>query len=161
MDKAERGKMYFDYLRDEGYAPQIDQDGDVMFKFEGGKYYIFIDDKDEMYFRVVYPGFWPIQSEAEKDRVIKAAMEATSTTKIAKVFPVGNDVWADAELICQPPETFKLVIWRCVRSIRAAVAKFLQGMKPAAPDPQQPAPNGQPQPPPPTQGVAPPAPAAG
>lgn len=133
MDKAERAQMYLSYLREEGYAPQIDQDGDVMFKFEGGKYYILIDAADEMYFRVIYPGFWPIQSEEERERVIRAAMEATASTKVAKVFPVGNDVWADAELLCQPPETFKLVIWRCIRSIRAAVARFLEGMKPVAP----------------------------
>lgn len=159
MNKAERAQMYLSYLRDEGYAPQIDQDGDVLFKFEGGKYYILVDEKDEFYFGVVYPGFWPIQSEGERDRVIKAAMEATSSTKVAKVFPVGNDVWADAELICQPPETFKLVIWRAVRSIRAAVARFLEGMKPAAAEEENPLPSGGPQPPS-TEGVAPPAPAA-
>ena len=159
MTKAELAQMYLDYLRDEGYAPQIDQDGDVLFKYEGGKYYILIDEKDEMYFRVVYPGFWPIQSEVERGRVIKAAMEATASTKVAKVFPVGNDVWADAELICQPPDTFKLVIWRSIRSIRAAVAKFLEGMRPAAEETQEPTSAGEPQPPP--NGSGPAAPAAG
>ncbi|HOU24784.1 MAG TPA: hypothetical protein PLN42_11125 [Anaerolineae bacterium] len=142
MNKAERAQMYVSYLREEGYAPEVDKDGDVMFKFEGGIYYVLIDEEDEVYFRIVYPGFWPIRSEAERDRVIKAAMAATASTKVAKVFPVGDDVWADSELLCEPPEAFKQVMWRCIRSIRAAVAKFLEGMKPGdeVVDQQSPAP---------------------
>ena len=36
MTKSERAEMYRSYLAEEGYAPKIDDDGDVRFKYEGG-----------------------------------------------------------------------------------------------------------------------------
>ncbi len=81
MTKQERAEMYRSFLASEGYTPKIDNDGDVAFKFEGGNYYILVDDKDEAFFRLAYPGFWEIESEEERAKVIEAALHATAQTK--------------------------------------------------------------------------------
>lgn len=44
MGKAETVKIYSDFLREEGYVPQIDKDGDIVFKVEGGTYLIILDE---------------------------------------------------------------------------------------------------------------------
>jgi len=124
MSKQDRARMYHDFLSEEGYAPKIDKEGDVMFKYEGGVYLIIMDEKDEEFFRLVYPGFWPIESEAEREKAQLAALAATAETKVAKVFLVGDNTWATIEMFCAPPEVFKTVFRRSLRALRAAVHAF-------------------------------------
>ena len=33
---------YMNYLEEQGYKPEVDEDGDVTFKFEGKRYYLFV-----------------------------------------------------------------------------------------------------------------------
>ncbi|HOU24785.1 MAG TPA: hypothetical protein PKW05_13440 [Anaerolineae bacterium] len=138
MDKAERAQMYVSYLREDGYALEIDEDGDVMFKFEGGSYFILIDEDDDMFFQIMFPSFWPIESEEEGARVEKAAQLATRITKVAKVYRQRDNVNASVELLCVPPEAFKAVFRRALGSIQAGVSNFRAAMSEldaAAPQP--------------------------
>ena len=129
MTKQERAEMYRSFLASEGYTPKIDSDGDVAFKFEGGNYYILVDDKDEAFFRLAYPGFWEIESEEERAKVIEAALHATAQTKVTKVFPVRNNTWATIEMFCSPPEVFQSVFHRCLTALRAGVVSFQEKMR--------------------------------
>lgn len=129
MNKTELGRMYVDYLRNEGYAPEIDSDGDVKFKKEGKFYFILISDKDPEFFRLVFPGFWSIESESERARVEKAAQHATDKTKVAKVLPVKDNTWALIEMFCSPPESFKPVFERSMNALQTAVATFAEKMR--------------------------------
>ena len=138
MDKAERAQMYVSYLREDGYALEIDEDGDVMFKFEGGTYFVLVDEEDEMFFQIMFPSFWPIESEEEGARVEKAAQLATRITKVAKVYRQLDNVNASVELLCVPPEAFKAVFRRALGSIQAGVSNFRAAMSEldaAAPQP--------------------------
>lgn len=128
MTKAERAKMYEDFLREEGYLPQIDNDGDVVFKMEGRTFLILIDPKDDEFLQVCLPNFWPIESEDERERAQVAANYATEQTKVAKVFPVADNMWATAELFCSPPEMFKPVFRRFLSAITTAVETFRDRM---------------------------------
>jgi hypothetical protein len=120
--------MYRSYLAEEGYAPKIDSDGDVVFKYEGRMYCIVVDEEDEEYFNVVYPGFWPIESESERGKVAQAALHATARVKVVKVHPVRDNTWAAVEMFCSPPEAFKPVFQRSLRALRGAVEKFKEEM---------------------------------
>ena len=129
MTKQERAEMYRDFLSDEGYRPYLDDDGDVVFKKENRTYIIVIDEKDEEFFRLVFPNFWPIESEDEREKVIKASCEATARTKVAKIFPVRDNVWGTIEMFCWPPESAKAVINRSMSALMAAVDTFAQSMR--------------------------------
>ena len=138
MNRAELGQMYLDYLRQEGYEGKIDEDGDVLFKFEGGTYFVLIEEEDEMFFQIMFPSFWPIESEEEGAWVEKAAQLATRSTKVAKVYPQRDNVTASVELLCVPPEAFKAVFRRALRCIQAGVTKFraeMSELDAAAPQP--------------------------
>lgn len=124
MTKQERAEMYRSYLVDEGYAPKIDDDGDVAFKFEGRSYYIAVSADDEHYFRLVFPAFWQVESEEERERMKTAALHATAETKVAKVFLVRDNTWASVEMFCAPPEVFKPVFQRSLRALSAAAETF-------------------------------------
>lgn len=129
MSKQQRAQMYKDFLSEEGYAPKLDEDGDVAFKCEGLNYLILIDEDDDEYFHLVFPGFWPIESEAEREQVLQAAAQATANTKVAKVFPVRDTTWAAIEMFCDPPESFKPVFRRSMSALRAGVQSFVDKMR--------------------------------
>ncbi|MCX8141017.1 MAG: hypothetical protein WHU94_15075 [Thermogemmata sp.] len=129
MTKQERVGMYMRYLVEEGYMPRVDQDGDIIFKFEGGTYLIIIDDSDDEYFRLVFPNFWSIDSEEERMQVYIAATHATAETKVTKVYPVRDNVWASIEMFCSPPEVFKSVFRRSLGALRAGVNNFREKMQ--------------------------------
>lgn len=129
MTKQERVDMYMRYLAEEGYVPKIDEDGDIKFKFEGGIYFIIIDDEDDDFFRLVYPNFWSIDSEEERMQVYIAAAHATAETKVAKVYPVRDNVWASIEKFCSPPEVFKSIFRRSLGALRAGVNNFREKMR--------------------------------
>ncbi len=129
MNKNELATMYQSYLTEEGYAPKIDEDGDVIFKFEGGTYFISVPENDDIYFRLVYPAFWKIENDGEKERAVKAALDASTETKVAKVYLVRDHVWAAIELFCSPIENFRLVFKRSLGALQTSVGKFTDHMK--------------------------------
>lgn len=124
-------EIYMDFLAAEGYRPTIDNDGDVVFKVEGGLYFIDVDTDDASYFRVVYPNFWSIENAEEKAKAFAAANHATATTKVAKVYvrPDETDTIAAAEIYIDPPEQFKAVFSRCVSSLQYAANAFRLHMR--------------------------------
>jgi len=88
-----KAQLYHRYLKEEGYQPAIDGDGDVRFKKEGKAYFIQVDDKDEAFFRICFPNFWEIANDEERSRVLAACDYANALSKVAKIFTVRNDVW--------------------------------------------------------------------
>jgi hypothetical protein len=129
MTRQERLDLYHDFLDHEGYRPAIDKDGDLMFKIEGKTYFVFVDEDDEEFFRLVFPNFWSIEDEDERARAYVAAHDATAQTKVAKVFVVKDDTWATLELFCDPPETVKAVLPRGLLAVQSAVDTFAQIMR--------------------------------
>jgi hypothetical protein len=127
--KGELQEMYMDYLREQGYAPSVDSDGDVVFKIEGGSYYIAVDEDDPGYFRIVYPNFWEIESEAERQKASAVIMRANRTTKIAKVYITSWDnTCVDADILLNAPEDFILHFERVISTIQTARREFIDGM---------------------------------
>jgi hypothetical protein len=124
MTKQERVAMYQAFLTEEGYAPKLDSDGDVTFKFEGGFYIIIVDEKDPEYFRLAFPGFWSIDNDAERAKASMAALWATGQTKVAKVFLAKENTYATIEMFCSPPDVFKAVFRRSLSALKAAVETF-------------------------------------
>ena len=51
--EAELQDMYVSFLLEEGYRPEVDQDGDVVFKREGRTYFIAVNAEDPGFFQLV------------------------------------------------------------------------------------------------------------
>lgn len=128
MTKAQRAHSFLEYLTNEGYIATVDQDSDIVLKHEGGVYLIVLDDLDPGFFRIVFPNFWSIDSESARTKAEKAALTATAATKVAKVFPVSNNLWATVELFVTDLDQAKAVFKRSMSALRAAVVKFGQEM---------------------------------
>jgi hypothetical protein len=121
--------MYFDYLREQGYQPEIDRDGDIRFRVEGHHFFIVVDEDDLESFRICFPNFWAIESEEERVKVSAAIMYVNSTTKVAKVYIESWDnTWIDSNIYISQPEDFKNHFSRMVDVILYARRKFTDKM---------------------------------
>jgi hypothetical protein len=115
-------------LKEEGYLPKIDDDGDLVFKSEGKFLFIFADSNDQEFVRISLPNFWSIDSEPEREVAMKVCCEANQKVKAAKIFLVGDSVWASVELFASPIQSIHDVIGRCITVLHLASVEFCQGM---------------------------------
>lgn len=90
-------KKYTEVLGKLGFNVILDPEGDVSFRRDGGYYIILIDVNDPKYFRIIYPGFWKIETEQDHQIALEASNEANSKTKLGKVYIIGKTVAATVE----------------------------------------------------------------
>ncbi len=129
MTQAEVIELHRQFLAEEGYVPKVEDAEDIVFKFEGGVYFIRVLADDLEYFRLVYPNFWPLRSDEEAVRAAAIALSVSTDFKVAKVFPSGENVSASIELFCSPPQAAHAVFGRCLRALQAATASFCEQMQ--------------------------------
>lgn len=128
-EKEIRQQTYMKFLESNGYRPELDKDGDVAFKHEGGNYIIQVDENDNVYFRLIYPNFWEIESEEERQDVLLAGNFANSDIKCAKVFMLRDNVWAVVEIFLSKPEDYEKILSRSISSIQSVVGSFRSKMQ--------------------------------
>ena len=127
--REELQRLYIAALEKEGYRAECDDDGDVRFRHEGHSFFLEVREDDPMFFRVVLPNFWDVDSPEERARVIDASNLATGETKVAKVFLVRDNTWAACELFIPAQEDFVPILQRCLLAIRSAVNIFTDHMR--------------------------------
>jgi hypothetical protein len=129
MTDQELAEDIAEYLRSEGYRPTVDEDFDVIFKSEGRTYIIQADSRDPCFFRLIYPNFWSIESDDERERALAAASEANKAVKVAKIFLVRDDTWASIELFCEDRESYKVLLAKSIGALQAAVHHYMKRMR--------------------------------
>ena len=63
------------FLKEEGFVPSIDSDGDIKFKKEGRSYYIRVNPKDTSPMFVTISCFFNYEDIITKNRIEKASLE--------------------------------------------------------------------------------------
>src|SRR5262245_11324739 len=106
-----RAKLIHDIVSKEGYVPQFYQQGGITFKVEG-KIFSIPDESEESFIRIIHQQFRLVKSEEERPRLIAAAVQVSSSVKVAKVYVAKTEVWAVTELFCWPVERFAAVFPR-------------------------------------------------
>lgn len=124
---------YLKELKKLGYEGEIDSDGDIAFTIsEDGRdknYFIRVDPSDPQYMTVVFPSFWPIESEEEGFAVRLVGAEVTGEVKVAKIYVVGGSAWAAVEMFNSKPKEFFKNFDRSLGAIDSAVSNFVAGMR--------------------------------
>ncbi|HUL60170.1 MAG TPA: hypothetical protein VLU43_12885 [Anaeromyxobacteraceae bacterium] len=126
--REELQKVYIEFLKQEGYVPDVNSDGNVEFKYEGGRYLILIDPKDRNFFALVFPGFWKVEGEEDRRKALAAANQASMGTKVAKVFIGKATAIASFECFVKEPADFSSFFRRALAGIRLAVKTFADEM---------------------------------
>jgi hypothetical protein len=127
--RGELQSLYLEILTGSGYAPVLDEDGDVRFRHEGKSYFIEVCENDPLFFRVVHPNFWEIESEEERVCVVHAANAVNGDVSGAKIFELRDDTWCSVELFLPSQEAFASVFDRCLLVIQQVVYQFIVLMR--------------------------------
>lgn len=126
MSQAE---AYIEFLQAEGYRPELDDAGDIVFKCEGRYYCVTVDEDDPLYFRLVFPNFWSIDSEPERHWARVAAAEVTAEFKVVKLYSQHDEMQAATELFLARSGDFQLLFERCITALQGAVRRFCEVME--------------------------------
>ena len=123
-----RIEMYVQFLTNEGFQPKVGEIGFISFKREGLLYLLIADAKDEQFFRLMFPNFWKIESEEERQRALAACNEANEMTKVAKLFIHDDNMCTSVEMFFANPEDFKGVFGRSMSALENGTRNFVQAM---------------------------------
>ena len=129
MDMKELRQFCMDHLKEEGYVPKIDDDGDIAFKCEGDKFYIQLDEEDIQFFRMIFLGNWECEDEEEKIRMYKAASDTNRGMKMVKT-SIRDDstVTVAIECLLNNAEYFTINFARWLSAMKSAIETFKEKM---------------------------------
>lgn len=125
MTPQERKALCLEFLKGKGFEASLDEDGDIKFLYEDHEFFLDLDEEDELFFHLIYPAFWSVENDDEWAEVCDAALQATASTKVAKIIVVDDQVHAAAEMFCPTHEVFEAIFDRAFGAIHAAVNLFL------------------------------------
>ncbi len=121
--------LYVTYLSKEGYRPEVDKDGDVIFKKEGNTFLLYAHENDEQYFGLCLPNFWPIKDEQERQKVLVACDYSNWMSKVSKTHLVKDNVWCTVELVLPKPADFEAIFPRALGLIANGIKNFTDKMQ--------------------------------
>lgn len=128
VSKSARARLYQEVLEAEGYRPEVDEDGDLLFKAEGLTYVLVVGD-DHEYFYLVLPHIWEIEDPAERANAVRTAHDLTSQIKVAKIFCDKKGVHCSVEMFIRDPKDVQPVLSRLVMSLQLARMEFTKKMQ--------------------------------
>ncbi|GHU08980.1 hypothetical protein FACS1894151_05860 [Spirochaetia bacterium] len=122
---AGRQKIYMSHLTREGYAPTIDEDGDILFKVSGKSYYIIISKNNPDIVTLLYPNIYKINTEQQRTSAADAVSYVNRNAKVAKAYISSADyVNIALELLIKNPDDFALLFSRMMQLIENAKDDF-------------------------------------
>ena len=118
-----------EFLQEEGYRPSIDDDGDIMFKSQGFTLFIRTYNDDDVYLKVMLPGFWSIESDQEREKVYYVANKVASEYKVAKVNVIKDNTYASCEIFISADDPqIKRIVGRLINILLGVRSDFAQYM---------------------------------
>lgn len=82
MNKKE---LILQILEEMGYKPEVDNDGDIMLRFQMKSVFVLTGDEDEKYVSVMLPQFYEI-TDGEETLILATCNKMTRDLKIVKVY---------------------------------------------------------------------------
>lgn len=125
--KALRSEI-FSFLKEEGFSPEIDSEGDIKFRSEGYSYFVTISAVDEnpMYITLFMPFLNP--DEYSSDAIVMAT-KALNKYKGVKVVCFDTSFRISAELYLRDSELFKESFYKLKSQMDSVNSDFLEECK--------------------------------
>lgn len=114
------------FLQEEGFAPQIDADGDVKFKKEGDLHWVLIFDNDSPYTVTIQRAGFAIGGEDGYDhfKSLIAANEVVSNIQAVTMYCTDKVVVNQVRLLLSEPNDFRNVFYKAVSCLSSADSRF-------------------------------------
>jgi hypothetical protein len=127
--ETELQELFIGILAQINVEGEIDGDGDIQFEYEDRSYFLEVNENDTEFYRLVLPNIWPIESELERLKVLKAVNEVNKTKKVAKAYTTNDNVWITVEMFVDKPDNFIGSLERQFKVINESVKLFVEKMQ--------------------------------
>lgn len=84
------------WLKEQGFRSERDDNGNLLFRYEGANLICFKDDNDKQYLHIVMPAIYKINGDRIK--VLEAINSTSRDIKTLKAFLVEEFLWLDVEM---------------------------------------------------------------
>jgi hypothetical protein len=118
----------FKFLRDNGYEPVLDENGDVRFEAGGLKHVLSVCGNDAEFLLIVLRDLWPLETGRDRSAAIRASARATARTRGVKVCVVRGTVEAAFEMFIVRLDEVGPVLPRAIDALRSATRAFALDM---------------------------------
>lgn len=106
------------FLQEEGFMPTIDNDGDILFKKEGEKYFVIIDQRDTSPFYLCLCKYYNYSENFTKQKIEKNLSEL-NLKKGVKLICFDKNYRYGAEMYLVNAENFKYVFYKLMKQLEA------------------------------------------
>lgn len=100
------------WLSSEGYKYEVDEDGDVRFKYQGRNFYCTNDKNDEQFFRIIMPNIYKVDND--RTTVLEAISTVCRDMKVLKAFLVEDSLWLSIEMFVDSSPEVEDFTERCL-----------------------------------------------
>ena len=102
-------EMVMNFLKEQGFCPQVDEKGSIIFKYQMSTFIFMNNDDDEEFFQLAFPSIFDV-TEENRELVLETANKINCRLKVAKVNVPNDDVWVLFEVILdQSPEVGSII----------------------------------------------------
>ena len=105
------------WLKEQGFKNERDNDGDLHFKYQGANLYCYNDDNDKQFLRIVMPGIYQI--DGDRMKVLEAINTICRNIKAIKAFLVEDHLWLAIEMFIDSTPDIDDFIERCLDILMA------------------------------------------
>lgn len=80
-----KNELIIEKLNKLGLRPEIDEDGDIMVRYQMKRFFVIVGDEEDNYLSVLFPQFYEIE-DGEQTLILATCNKLTRELKLAKVF---------------------------------------------------------------------------
>ena len=121
-------EMVLDFLRQQGFCPEIDQNNNIVFKSEMKTFLFINNDSDEEFFQLALPGIFDV-TEENHDLVLEACNKVNFNIKVAKVCLWDDTIWVFFENILDQTPDVSTIIPRALGILKHAQQSFYEAIQ--------------------------------
>ena len=117
--------LVLDFLRKEGFLPEVAENGNVVFKYQMTTFVFFVDENDEGFFQLAMPHIYDV-TEDNRELVLEAANRVNQSLKVMKACVVDNSVWLMFEILLDATPDVKDIMPRALSILMGSRQAFYQ-----------------------------------
>ncbi len=111
-------EKYLEILSEEGFRPVVEDNGGIGFKYEGIKFVVDVQEDDPEYFRILHMYIWVAQSNKERVKAERVAVEIMNTYKVIKILQWDNGFVATIEMFVPSLDVIQPVLNRILNMLK-------------------------------------------
>lgn len=120
--------MVLDFLKKQGFCPDQNEDGNIVFRFEMKTFLFINNDSDEEFFQLALPGIFDV-TEENRELVLEACNKVNFNVKVAKACLWDDSVWVFFENILDQSPEVDTIIPRALGILKHAQQTFYEALQ--------------------------------